>query len=346
MPRQREWTDRDLSILHELYELREMTKGQIVTKHFANGEKYGNKRLYIMKKEGLITSHVFGKRMAGQTVTAAYVRLTEAGMDLLIEHGLLDSKNYRARDLGLSIQQRQYITDANELYVRIPEVPFMDSRAIKRKYHLNRGNLTVGGFRTAEGDYMIYLLMPDARNQTLIKIITEIKKHPKLRGYLIYYKSRPIKDAFEGMSNKMGLVTGGIPVHLLPFDEIGITLTRQYILSTNAFLNLQELLSQYGQLTRVKEGSNKHGFLYGIRRSDGLPTPYVIEVLIGDIMIYKRCLRNYNVDAYQREGRRVLLFCLETDVERYKQELLTAAHVDIVGISKEMIERSFERRDS
>lgn len=337
MPRQREWTERDLSILQELYELREMTKKQITVKHF-DSEKYAHKRLYVMKKEGLITTNVYGKRTAGRTVTAAYVRLTEAGMDLLIERGLLDSKNYRARDLGLSIQQRQYITDANELFVQIPEVPYMDSRQIKRKYNLNRGNLTVGGFRSEKGDYMIYILMPDARDQTLIKIINEIKKHMKLRGFLIYYKSQSIKHAFEAMSEKMNLVTGGIPVHLLPFNEWGIQITREYIL-TNTFLKLQNVLEPYGKLKEVGN-SSKYGFEYGLveeERTGQWKDPYVIELLTMNMMTLKRCLTNYSIGVSQTVGRRVLLFCYEDEVERYKQELSSAAHVDVVGISKELI---------
>lgn len=345
MPRQREWTERDLSILQELYELRELTKRQIATKHF-DSEKYANKRLYIMKREGLITTKVYGNRTSGRPLTAAYVRLTEAGMDLLVERGLLDNKKYRARDLGLSIQQRQYITDANELFVQIPGVPFMDSREIKKKYHLNRGNLTIGGFSSSEGDYMIFILMADAKSQTMIKIINEIKRQLKMQGYLIYYKSESVKRAFESLCVKQGLVTGGVPVHLLPFDKLGIAMTRHCILSTKAFLNLQAVLSEYGQLTKVKEGGSKHGFLYGMRRDDALPTPYVIELLTGDILITKRCLKNYNVDAYQREGRRVLLFCFEEDLEWYKQELLSAAHVDIVGIPKSAFEIHFEGGDA
>lgn len=337
MPRQREWTDRDLSILQELYELREMTKKQITMKHFTS-EKYAHKRLYVMKKEGLITTNVYGKRTAGRTVTAAYVRLTEAGMDLLIERGLLDSKNYRARDLGLSIQQRQYITDANELFVQIPEVPYMDSRQIKRKYNLNRGNLTVGGFRSDKGDYMIYILMPDAREQTLIKIINEIKKHMKLRGFLIYYKSQSVKQAFETMSEKLNLVTGGIPVHLLPFNEWGIQITREYIL-TNTFLKLQKVLEPYGELKEVGH-SSKYGFEYGLVQKERIgpwKDPYVIELLTRNMMTLKRCLTNYSIGVSQTVGRRVLLFCYEDEVERYKQELSSAAHVDIVGISKELL---------
>ncbi|MFJ2043934.1 replication-relaxation family protein [Paenibacillus taichungensis] len=331
--------------MQELYELREITKRQIATKHFAS-EKYANKRLYIMKKEGLITTKVYGQRTSGQTKTAAYVRLTESGMNLLVERGLLDSKSYRARDLGLSIQQRQYITDANELFVQIPGIPFMDSREIKKKYHLNRGNLTVGGFSNHQGDYMIFILNGDAKETTLRKILMEIKAKKYVSGYLVYYKSSSVKRAFETLCHEQALVTGGVPLYMLPFDTWGIEITRRYILSTNAFLNLQELLSSYGTLTRVKEGSNKHGFLYGMRREDGLLTPYVIEVITGDILILKRCLRNYNVEAYQREGRRVLLFCYEDEVQRYRDELLSVTYVDVIGVPKLVMESSFEGRDA
>ncbi|MBG9796068.1 hypothetical protein ABD76_28010 [Paenibacillus dendritiformis] len=335
MPRKREWTERDLSILQELYELREMTKSQITTKHFEGNVKYANKRLYIMKKEGLIVSQVHGMRKEGKTVVAAYVRLTEQGMGLLIKTGRLDKKSYRARDLGLSLHQREYITDANELHVRIPEGDFMDSRAIKRKHQLNRGNLTVGGFATQQGDYMIYILRPDALERTLVKIIAEIKSPKKVKGYLVYYKSPSVKSAFESIIEKMVLVTGGIPVHLLPFDELGIRITRDYILS-NTFLKLQKLFEPYGELSPVR-GPSKYGFLYGLRQEPGKRGPYVIELLTGDIMILKRCLRNYNLEASQREGRRILLFCFAEEVQSYKKELSSAAYVDIVGIPRESI---------
>ncbi|MNI52507.1 hypothetical protein D3C73_1072970 [compost metagenome] len=221
---------------------------------------------------------------------------------------------------------------------------YLDSRAIKRKYKLNRGNLTVGGFSSEDGDYMIFILNPDAKEPTLMKIITEIKAQKPVQGYLIYYKELAVKSQFEAICEKQALVTGGVPVYLLPFDSFGIGITREYILS-NAFLKLQQLLQVYGTLTTVKSPS-KYSFRYGIRQGDPSSDPYVVELITRDILILKRCLRNYNREMSQREGRRVLFFCLETDVERYKQELLTAAHVDIVGISKEMIEQSFERSDS
>lgn len=338
MPRKREWTERDLLLLRELLELREMTKAQIVEKHFEGNEKYGAKRLHIMKAEGLVVSKVCGHLSQGRKTTAAHYRLTEKGMNLLIQEGLIVEKSHRARDLELSKPQRQYIIDANELHVQIPDVPFMDSRAIKQKYSLNRGNLTVGGFSIESGDYMIYILRPDAFEKTLVKLITEIKQAKNMRGFLVYYKSQSVKRSFEAISEKLGLVTGGVPVHLLPFDELGIRITKDYILS-NALLKLKNLFKDYGEFAEV-QGQSKYGFRYGIyqQRVEGERSgPYVIELLTGDMMILKRCLRNYNIEMSQRVGRRVLLFCYEPDVERYKEELLSASHVDIVGISKELI---------
>lgn len=338
MPRRREWTERDVAILRELYELRELTKAQIATKHFDGNMKYASKRLYIMRTEGLISSEVYGTRVNGRTQVAAYCRLTEQGMELLRTKGILNKVKYRARDLGLSVQQREYIMSANELHVRIPEVPFMDSRSIKRKYNLNRGNLTVGGFSTESGDYMIYILRSDALDKTLVKIISEIKQLRKLKGFLVYYKSQSVKRSFEAISEQIGLVTGGIPIHLLPFDETGFKITREYILS-NAFLKLKNLFKDYGEFTEVP-GQSKYGFRYGIyqKRIEGERSgPYVVELITGDMLILKRCLRNYNSDLSQRVGRRVLLFCYEEEVERYREELLSASHVDIVGISKDLI---------
>ncbi|ALP37986.1 hypothetical protein ASL14_19130 [Paenibacillus sp. IHB B 3084] len=343
MPRQREWTERDVNILYELYKVREMTKQQIVQSYFEGNLKYGNRRLYMLRDEGLVTSGVHGGNgQGGKRVRTAYYRLTERGLELLRKKGVVEESKYRARDLELTVQQRQYIIDANELHIRLPDVIYMDSRAIKRKYNLNRGNLTVGGFNNEKGDFMIFILNGDAKEQTLQKILMEIGAKEHVSGYLVYYKSESVKRAFESLCDKQGLVTGGVPLYLLPFDDLGIGVTQYGILSTNAFLNLQELLSEYGQLTKVKDGKNKYGFLYGMRRDDGLPTPYVIEIITGNILILKRCLRNYNVDAHQREGRKVLLFCYEDEVSWYKQELLSAAHVDIVGISKNAFESNFE----
>lgn len=342
MPRQREWTERDVQILHELYQVREMTKQQILQRFFEGNEKYGSRRLYIIRDEGLVLSAVHGYGSKEKRVRAAYYRLTEAGMHLLRERGVIHETNYRARDLELTVQQRQYIVDANELHLRIPTVEYMDSRSIKREYQLNRGNLTVGGFRTAHGDYMIYILHDQATDQTLLKVEMEIRAGDRVNGYLVYHKSQSVKTRFESICVERKLVTGGKPVYLLPYDELGIGLTRWHIVAVDRYAHLQQLLVPYGQLVRVKDHS-KYGFLYGLRREGEGKPPYLVEQLTGDMLTLGRNLKFYTPEISRREGHRVLVICLEEEVELYQKKMKHERHVEVLGIPRIAVERHFKR---
>lgn len=344
MPRQREWTERDVQILHELYKVREMTKQQILQRFFEKNEKYGSRRLYIMRDAGLVVSEVHGYGSKEKRVRAAYYRLTELGIKLLREKDVVQETNYRARDLELTVQQRQYIVDANELHLRIPAVEYLDSRSIKQEYRLNRGNLTVGGFRTDQGDYMIFILHDLATDQTLLKVETEIHAGDRVSGYLVYYKSQSVKTRFERMCAERRLVTGGKPVYLLPYDDLGIGLTRWYILANNPYAHLQQLLDSYGQLVRVKDHS-KYGFRYGLRREgegEGKP-PYLVEQLTGDMLTLERNLKFYTPELSRREGHRVVVICLEEQADHYRTEMEHERHVDILGIPTEAVETHFKR---
>lgn len=344
MPKQREWTERDLLILQALYELRELTKQQVTAKYFNGNVKYANKRLYIMRCEGLIVTQVYGRRIEQHTRVAAYIRITERGMELLVAKKRIEVSSYRARDMGLTAKQRQYIIDANELHLRIPEIPFLDSRRIKKKYHLNRGDLLLGCFETTQGDYTIYMLNVETKPQTLIKIVTEIRssKQLQVKGYLIFYKHISVKRRFVELCEQEGLVTGGIPIYLLPYDELGIDLTRWYILASDRYAYLQQVLASYGQLVRVKE-RDKYGFLYGLRREGEGKPPYLVEQLTGDMLTLRRNLKFYTPEISRREGHRVLVICLEEEVAHYQKLMEHERHVDVLGIPRIAVERQFKR---
>lgn len=344
MPKQREWTERDLLILQTLYELRELTKQQITATYFNGNAKYANKRLYIMKCEGLIVTQIYCRRIEQHTRVAAYIRIAERGMELLVAKKRIETSNYRARDMGLTAQQRQYIIDANELHLRISEIPFLDSRRIKRKYHLNRGDLLLGGFETTQGDYTIYILNTETKPQTFIKIVTEIRssKQIQIKGYLIFYKHGSVRRRFVELCEREGLVTGGIPIYLLPYDELGIGLTRWYILASNRYTHLQQLLAPYGQLVRVKDHS-KYGFLYGLRREGEENPPYLVEQLTGDMLTLGRNLKFYTPEMSRRAGQQVLVICLEEEKEYYQKQMEHERHVDILGIPRITVESHFKR---
>ena len=161
--RAREWTERDIAILHKLYQVRVLTKSQLEQTFFRDSERYGSKRLEVMRKEQLVTSKVAWSRDKG-SLEASY-RITEKGLRLLAQKGLISEGEVRARDLEPTEKQREYIFDVNELHLKCQSIPFVDSRLIKRKYHLNRGDLVAGAFTWGGLDYMIYRVNSGANHR-------------------------------------------------------------------------------------------------------------------------------------------------------------------------------------
>jgi hypothetical protein len=187
----------------------------------------------------------------------------------------------------------------------------------------------VGGFVTPLGDYMIFVLQASVQERNVLKMIKEIQSTDKMKGYLIYYKSVFAKGTFEQLVERIGLTTGGIPVHLLPFDARGTDITHKFILGDN----LLETLSPFGVLEPI---TSKYGFTYGMRKDKEIGK-YVIELLTGDMLILKRCLTNYNISAFQREGRKVLLFCWDDEFDQVKERIERLNYLEVKLIKKPSI---------
>lgn len=322
----RRWTARDLELLHDLYRVRTMTKAQVEAKYFARTRAYTYRRMRMLKEADVVQTESRYAEVNGEWKKAAHYRITEAGIRLLVKAGLLNEGETRARDLELSEPQRQYILDANELHVRMPERKYLDSRAIKRRYELNRGNLTVGGFETERGDYMVYVLQTDVQERTLVKIVREIGLIARrLCGVLVYGKSGEAQTAFGRMVEKLGLVTGGVPVHVLPFSARGIAITERLILGDG----LGELLAPYGTLAAAQ---GRYGIRYGMRNPAWEKGKYVIEYLTSDILTTETGLRDYQPDVYREAGRDVLLFCWPEEAERLRERVKLMPYMEVVPV--------------
>ena len=319
--RAREWTERDIAILHKLYQVRVLTKSQLEQTFFRDSERYGSKRLEVMRKEQLVTSKVAWSRDKG-SLEASY-RITEKGLRLLAQKGLISEGEVRARDLEPTEKQREYIFDVNELHLKCQSIPFVDSRLIKRKYHLNRGDTVAGAFTWGGLDYMIYLVNSGAKEQTIVKILSEIRHAPKgVAGFLVYYKDDSARHSFERVFENMNIVTGGFPVHILPFNDKGIWITQNIIFDSGD--NLLGILKNFGQVVSLP--TNRYGFKHGIILPDGSKY-YVLEVLSGNRIFLDRILREYT-----GKNTDVLLCCWEDDLERYQERVAGARFIRIYSV--------------
>lgn len=332
--RARKWTMKDISLLHEVYKLREMSKAQCLTLFFRQNEVYGRKRIEIMRQAGVLHSVTKYAKELGRL--QATVRITERGLQLLAERGLVQEGAARARDLELSDKQRSYILDANEISFKVSHIPYLDSRAIKRKYNLNRGDLVLGALSPPEGDYMLYILTSNVFETTIKRILEEIGTHKNKRrtddvmgiaGYLIYYRDTQARDSFERHS--VGLVTGGVPVHLLPFSERGIYVIRELIFGEKETL-LRWMRIGAGHDGTIRNLSSRYHFEYGVTYPDGT-SKYVIDGLTGNKVLLERIMREYS--GVTAKGRmNALLFCWDEDEAYFREKTKQAHYIEIVPI--------------
>jgi hypothetical protein len=325
--RSREWTDRDVEVLTDLYQMRESTKERLVEKHFAGRESYGRKRLEVMKREWMLAVKRVG--ILGQKGAVAYCLITEKGIRLLVERGMIPEKDARARDLKLTEKQRAYIMDANEIHFRLnmPKLTFLNSRQIKRQYQLNRGNLVAGAFSTGEKNHFLYVLQEEVKLDTLKRMAKELGEvKQRMGGYLVYARSAEAKNALERILEKQEIVTGGLPIHVLPLNERGFEITRRLIIGKG----LAQLLEPHGKLI-IKPSD--YGFEYGMKYRDGT-NKYVLEYLTGDRMVIDRSFRMYKGVKSNGESQGVLLFCWEEDVEAMQERVkLIPYSVEVIGLS-------------
>lgn len=327
--RQRAWTERDVAVLRDLYQMREGSKRQLVEKHFGSRTSYGNKRLEVLQRECLIGAKRVGK--PGKKGVWAYYFITEKGMRLLMEKGLVPEGEVRARDLKLTDKQRSYILDANEIHFKLESVApkFLNSRQIKKKQQLNRGDLIAGAFESDEGDYCIYVLQEEPSKQTLDRVLKEIRDNKRGRAaYLIYYKGSAARKSFERAFVQQQIVTGGIQVHVLPCNERGFEITKRLIFGKG----LPQLLEPYGKLV-FKE--SEYGFLWGMKCTDGT-NKYVLEYLTRDRIVIDRSLRSYKGVKRNGESQGVLLFCWEEDAEAMRERVkYIPCLIEVIGLSYE-----------
>lgn len=309
--RKRQWTERDIEILQELYHMRLVKLKHILEKWFRENQSHGYRRMSTMKKEWLVTS----ERIRRDGKNEAVYRITERGVRLLIERGMLDEKEaVRARDLALSSKQKDVMLDANELRY-LANVPYLDSRAFKKKHRINRGEMVLGGFELPDGDCALYIVREHPKNQTIQRLVREIgTAKQRITRYLVLYKS--VKNPFESTR----WTTGGIPVHVLPLSQLGVAIMRELIFSNR----LQKLVQEHGILRKAPD--NRWRFRYVLKTPAG--DHFAVETLTGDTVLLERALREY------RDTRaKVVLFAWEESTWILKQ-VRSADWITVITIPK------------
>lgn len=312
-------SDREKSILMDLYRYRVMTTEQIKKRHFNNTGTYVNKVLWKLRTKKLIKSHTLSKSRKGKK-GYSYHRLTEIGIECLAKHEMSIEGQSSLSSLYVKPRQVPYILMLNDIVVDLTNSKWKvwDSRYVKNKYNLDK-RMNIQGLMVSpdQQDYGLYVLGNDVNSQTIGKIQSEIRLNSTshLNNYIVVAK---------GLKSYMDFIKKAVEVEkendikvnkLITGNPIKVYLYKPFILHSLAFEDeldwiktLCEFLSLKLKSTTIPEGE-RQSFPY-IVEYEGKEY-YLVDLTDSDLQKY------YDIEVYIKslssrkwEGRDIIAVSL------------------------------------
>ena len=323
----RRMVETDERLLYDLYRFRILTKDQIERLYFEGSKWYTYHKMYIMKNSGYVNSKIIMRRKPqGKERTAIYF-ITDKGIRELKERGWTD-EDVEAKDLQIERQNMEGYLEFNDLYVELRDhgYTFIDSRTLKKKYQMERGDLCKGAMITPDGtEFLVYILRNGAKEQTLRRVLKETNRsyeHMTRRNNLVLFRG---SDSFELFQN-LHLET----VNLDGTNILDSIYALPYTYAINLFKRLKteqdyvNLFSKYGSVYRNSEETIEKHKRYLINQ-DG-KEKYAINLLMNDLTLIDRIKR-------ERWDRHVVLFVFTDFVDEVTERLKGVRQVEITEIT-------------
>jgi len=327
----------DISILLGLYELRVMSTDQI-RRRYNLSPSYTYRKLRILRNTGwIITEPISGYTMK-QRRQGSYHRISETGIACLRKQGYPVERS--ADDLRTNKRHLPYLLHANDVYVDLE--PFgwtmQDSRAVKKKYNMNRGNNLQGILKSPNGtEFIFYVLKESTTEKTLARIASEIESHSKID---IKQTHRPTSNYFilvRGQKAYQQVVTYFYNENeaLLTTQQLKVmptTFAKMYLSKYYSYSNLLEYLREHG-ITDVTKGVN-------LRRTyKGLSTivehegeeKYLVNLLDSDLVKILD-MHAYRKEHYLQDGRKILVITTNALYQSHQKMLSSIQHADLYPI--------------
>src|SRR5690625_4328163 len=208
----------DLDILESLYKYRALSTAQI-RKMFNLSKMYTYKKMRILQNTGWVHKAWIKGFAAPQRKKrqGVYFRIGETGIACLRKQGYPVER--KASQLRVSENFLPYLLSTNDLMIDLMSFGWrmLDSREVKRKYSLNRGD-SLQGILTSPGDkeYVFYMLMEKTTKPTLTKIAQEMESYSALDAtkgerpiphYIIFVRGQ---ESYQQVNNFFNSRTGAI----------------------------------------------------------------------------------------------------------------------------------------
>lgn len=324
----RRMVETDERLLYDLYRFRILTRDQIERLYFEGSKWYTYHKMYIMKNSGYVNSRIIMRnKPQGKERTAIYF-ITDKGIRELRDRGWTDEE-VEAKDLQIERQNMEGYLEFNDLYVELRDqgYTFIDSRTLKKKYQMERGDLCKGAMVTPDGtEFLVYIVRSGAREQTLRRILKEMNRSYEQmtrRNNLVLFRG---SDSFELFQN----------LHLESMEQEGskildsiYALPYTYALTLFKYLKTEQdylkLFTKYGQMYRNSKAVEKHKSY--LIHHDG-HEKYAINLLMNDLTLIDRIKR-------ERWDRQAVLFVFTDFIDVVSERLKGVRQVEIIEITDE-----------
>lgn len=329
----------DLSILWGLYNLRAMSTHQ-VRRRYNLSPSYVYKKLEILRNTGWIKTEPINGFTRKQRRQGSYHRISETGIACLKGRGYTVERS--ADDLRTNKRHLPYLLHANDIFIDLE--PFgwtmQDSRAVKRKYHMNRGNNLQGILKSPNGnEFIFYVLMESTTEKTLARIASEIASNSKIdrmrteiptSNYIIFVKGqKAYQQVVSYFYSNKEIITTTQQLKVMP-----TTFAKMYL---SKFYDQQKLFDFllgeeiYDITERALPGLKKsHKGLSTIVRHNG-EEKYLVNLLDSDLIkIFD--MHAYRKEKYLMDGRKILTLTTNNLLSFHAEMLKPIQHAELYPI--------------
>ena len=324
----------DLDILYGLYQYRALSIRQIKRKYNMS-QRYTYKKMQILYNtgwvhKGWITGYTKNQRKKRQ---GAYYRISETGIACLRKQGYPVER--KAYDLRVSENFLPYLLSTNDLIIDLKPFnwTYQDSREVKRKYNLNRGDSLQGILKNNGKEYVIYMLMEKTTKITLKKIANEIESysdHQLTKNYIIFVRGqKSYNQVTDYIGNHIGAITTSRKIKVMPMYFAKMYL-RQFH-KEQVLINYLKGHGVYDITNKVNSRHNKtHKGLTTIVQHDG-ESKYLVNLLDSDL-IKIQDIHSYRKEQYRLDGKRILIVTTNGLINQQQEMLQSVKHIDWLSI--------------
>lgn len=320
------FTNRDLSILKDLYDYRVLTVQQVLNCYF-NGERYGYHRMHLLRKDGLVSGGPVITSMNRRRTSCYYI--TDKGVRLLLREGCLEKPVRSAKHIRVNGARLRYVLEVNDIFLQLRKYGWVprSGNDVKHLYKLNRADLIQGMLTDELGrDYGVYLVSEEPTEETVVKVVSEIRKSP-IHSSIVFCKGATGYKMVKRIANDTNALISG-SFNVLPYNN-GVKILR-VLRSEDRFV---KLYTKYGRNVRRDEQEKRFTHLIQHRGEE----KYVTQLLTGDLMTRFR-LSRYHRDDYAREGRKVLVLAWAAQRDEIEQAYQAYPHIEFEWLGMDMLD--------